>query len=410
MYFADYYHPALTEDLWWGEIEAWYTADETCSFEFGLCVHGTARLYVDDKLLVDNETTQRSGGSFFNVGTVEETAVKDVVAGQTYKIKVVFASGAASKIKDAEGVVSFGGGGVRIGGAEVLDADEEITRAANLATMVDQVVVCAGLNSDFEQEGHDRQHMDLPGRTDDLISAVAAANPNTTVIIQSGTPVTMPWAGSVSAILQAWYGGNETGNAIADVLFGDKNPSGKLPLSFPVAVQDNPAYLNYRSDRGRVLYGEDVFVGYRYYEAVKKEVLYPFGWGMSYTSFSLSALEVSREIIDGDNKLSVRVIVENTGKVDGSEVVQIYVSPRSPSVNRPVKELKAFSKVWVTSGQSAVAQIVVSRKYALSFWDESRDQWVEEAGDYDILVGTSSADTPLVTTLSIGKTKWWSGL
>ncbi|GKT58201.1 glycoside hydrolase family 3 [Colletotrichum tofieldiae] len=410
MYFADCYHPALTEDLWWGEIEASYTADETGPFEFGLCVHGTARLYVDGELLIDNETVQRSGGSFFNVGTVEESGIKDVVAGQTYKIKVIFASGAASKIKDAEGVVSFGGGGVRIGGAEVLDADEEIARAANLAKTVDQVVVCVGLNADFEQEGHDRQDMSLPGRTDDLVSAIAAANPSTTVVVQSGTPVAMPWATSVSAIIQAWYGGNETGTAIADVLFGDVNPSGKLPLSFPLRVEDNPAFLNYRSDRGRVLYGEDVFVGYRYYEAVKRAVLYPFGWGLSYTTFNIDTLEVSDGFIDGDVKLSVRVVVRNTGVVDGSEVVQVYVSPHSPSVTRPVKELKGFSKVHVLAGDSAAVHVLISKKYALSFWDEPRGQWVTEAGNYDILVGTSSTDTPLTTTVSVEKTSWWSGL
>ncbi|GKT84276.1 glycoside hydrolase family 3 [Colletotrichum tofieldiae] len=410
MYFADCYHPALTEDLWWGEIEASYTADETGPFEFGLCVHGTARLYVDGELLIDNETVQRSGGSFFNVGTVEESGIKDVVAGQTYKIKVIFASGAASKIKDTEGVVSFGGGGVRIGGAEVLDADEEIARAANLAKTVDQVVVCVGLNADFEQEGHDRQDMSLPGRTDDLVSAIAAANPSTTVVVQSGTPVAMPWATSVSAIIQAWYGGNETGTAIADVLFGDVNPSGKLPLSFPLRVEDNPAFLNYRSDRGRVLYGEDVFVGYRYYEAVKRAVLYPFGWGLSYTTFNIDTLEVSDGFIDGDVKLSVRVVVRNTGVVDGSEVVQVYVSPHSPSVTRPVKELKGFSKVHVLAGDSAAVHVLISKKYALSFWDEPRGQWVTEAGNYDILVGTSSTDTPLTTTVSVEKTSWWSGL
>ncbi|WQF77170.1 Putative glycoside hydrolase, family 3, glycoside hydrolase family 3 domain, immunoglobulin [Colletotrichum destructivum] len=410
MYFADYYHPALTEDLWWGEIEASYTADDTGPFEFGLCVHGTARLYVDGELLIDNETVQRGGGSFFNVGTVEETGILHVVAGQTYKIKVIFASGAASKVKDAEGVVSFGGGGVRIGGAEVLDADKEIDRAAELAKSVDQVVVCVGLNADFEQEGHDRQHMSLPGRTDELISAVAAANPSTTVVVQSGTPVAMPWAASVSAIIQAWYGGNETGNAIADVLFGDTNPSGKLPLSFPIRVEDNPAFLNYRSDNGRVLYGEDVFVGYRYYEAVKRAVLYPFGWGLSYTSFVINGLHVLHEFVDGDEKLLVRGVVSNEGEVLGSEVIQVYVSPCNPSVSRPSKELKGFTKVRVSAGASASVQVLVSKKYALSFWDEPRRKWVIEAGNYDIFVGPNSVETHLAATISVEKTTWWSGL
>ncbi|KAK1623790.1 family 3 glycoside hydrolase [Colletotrichum phormii] len=371
MYFADYYHPEITEDLWWGEIEASFTAEETGDFEFGLTVHGTANLYIDGELVIDNETTQRGGGSFFNVGTVEETGIKALVSGQTYNVTVKFASGAASKVKDADGVVSFGGGGV-----EVRDADQEIRRAAELAKSVDQVVVCVGLNADFEQEGHDRPHMDLPGRTDDLVSAIAAANPSTTVVVQSGTPVTMPWAGSVSAIIQAWYGGNETGNSIADVLFGNVNPSGKLPLSFPARVEDNPAFVNYRSDQGRVLYGEDVFFGYRYYEAVKRPVLYPFGWGLS------RFLTESPRLCTSTSRLNTP---------------QLHALERS-------------SRGSQKAGQSAEVEIVLSKKYALSQWDEPRKQWAVEAGKYDILVGTSSSETPLTATVEVEKTSWWSGV
>ncbi|KAH7152596.1 glycosyl hydrolase family 3 N terminal domain-containing protein [Dactylonectria macrodidyma] len=410
MYFADYYHPELKEDLWWGEIEALFEADETCEFEFGLCVFGTARLYIDGELLIDNETVQRSGGSFFNVGTVEETGVKKVTAGQTYTIKVVFASGAASTLKDTDGVVSFGGGGVRIGGAKVIDPDEEIRRAVELAKAVDQVVLCVGLNSDFEQEGHDRTHMDLPGRTDELIAAVAAANPRVVVVVQSGSPVTMPWADSVSGVLQAWYGGNETGNAIADVLFGDVNPSGKLPLSFPVQVEDNPAFLNYRSEHGRVLYGEDVYVGYRFYETVKRRTQWSFGWGLSYTTFVLSDLRVQLETGPKRDLVVVNVTVKNTGAMDGSEVVQVYISQRTPSIKRPVKELKGFAKVFVGKGGSVTAKVVIERKYGTSFWDETRHKWTEESGLYDVLVGNCSGETPLKQTFEVKDTVWWSGL
>ncbi|KAM5356763.1 hypothetical protein ACJ41O_003409 [Fusarium nematophilum] len=295
-YFADYYHPKITKDLWWGEIDAFYEAEETCDFELGLCVFGTARLYVDGELVVDNETVQHPGGSFFNVGTVEETGVIQVEAGQTYRIKVVFASGAASKLGDSEGVVSYGSGGLRIGGTKVIDPDQEIANAVQLARSVDQVVLCVGLNSDFEQEGHDRPHMDLPGRTDELVSAVTRVNPRTVVVVQSGSPVAMPWADSAAAVVQAWYGGNETGNAIADVLFGDVNPSGKLPLSFPVRVEDNPAFLNYRSEHGRTLYGEDVYVGYRFYETVKWPTLRSFGRACHIQQFPSRALRYDNKI------------------------------------------------------------------------------------------------------------------
>jgi beta-glucosidase len=410
MYLADYYHPKLTEDLWWAEVEAFFTPEESCEFEFGLTVFGTGKLYIDDELLVDNETEQRSGGSFFNVGTVEETGIKQVTAGKTYKIKVLYASGVTSKLVNPDGVVSFGGGGIRVGGARVIKPLEEIERAVELAKSVDQVVLCMGLNSDFEQEGHDRSHMDLPGLSDDLIFAVAAANPRTVVILQSGTPVSMPWASSVAGILQAWYGGNETGNAIADVLFGDTNPSGKLPLSFPVRVEDNPTYLNYRSERGRVLYGEDIYIGYRFYESTRRETKWWFGWGLSYTSFRLSQLRVALDRDEKRKVLTVTVLVENTGERDGAEVVQVYISQRSPSIKRPLKELKGFTKAFVVKGASTVVQVPIERKYATSFWDEERNMWIEEAGVFDIMVGSCSAETPLRESFEVEETSWWSGL
>ncbi|KAH8590033.1 glycosyl hydrolase family 3 N terminal domain-containing protein [Bisporella sp. PMI_857] len=410
MYLSDYHHPKLTEDLWYAEVEAWFTPEETCDFEFGLTVFGTGRLYIDDELLVDNESKQRNGGSFFNVGTVEETGIKRVIKGQTYKLKVVYASGVTTKLANADGVVSFGGGGIRIGGAKVIDDQEEIGKAVALAKRVDQVVLCLGLNCDYEQEGHDRKHMDLPGLSDKLIQAVAEVNPRTVVVIQSGTPVSMPWASSVAGVVQAWYGGNETGNAIADVLFGDVNPSGKLPLSFPVRVEDNPAYLNFTSERGRVLYGEDIYIGYRYYESIHREPKFPFGWGLSYTTFELSQLEVRLANDGGSDKLIVSVLVRNTGSVDGAEVVQVYVSQRSPSIQRPPKELKGFAKKFLQAGESAVVNIQTERKYATSFWDEERDMWIEEAGMYDVLVGSSSAQTPLSKAFELIETKWWSGV
>jgi beta-glucosidase len=249
--------------------------------------------------------------------------------------------------------------------------------------------------------------MDLPGLTDELISSVAEANPNTVVVLQSGTPVSMPWVDKISGLVHAWYGGNETGNSIADVLYGDVNPSGKLPLSFPVRVEDNPTFLNYRSERGRVLYGEDVYIGYRFYEATKRAPLFPFGFGLSYASFQFSQLKVSH---DDSQTLNVQLRVDNTGAVDGSEVVQIYVKQHSPSIRRPVKELKGFKKVHIPEGKSAVVEIAIDIRYATSFWDEARDMWISERHTYDVLVGSSSADTPLQASFQVQETTWWSGL
>jgi beta-glucosidase len=250
--------------------------------------------------------------------------------------------------------------------------------------------------------------MNLPGHLDTLISAIASANSNTIVVMQSGTPVAMPWVEKIPAIIQAWYGGNETGNAIADVLFGDVNPSGKLPLSFPKRVQDNPAFLNYRSQRGRTLYGEDIYIGYRYYNAVDKQVLFPFGHGLSYTTFSFSDLRVKKDA----EELSVTVNVKNTGKVAGGEVVQVYIAQRSPSIARPPKELKGFAKVFLEAGAGEDVEVKIEAKYAASFWDESRKEWIMEKDRYEVIVSDSSAVTGKALTwhFEVEQDAWWVGL
>lgn len=252
--------------------------------------------------------------------------------------------------------------------------------------------------------------MDMPGHIDEMISAVAKANPRTAVVIQSGTPVTMPWASDVSAIVQAWYGGNETGNALADVLLGTTCPSGKLSLSFPKRNEDNPAFLNFRSERGRTVYGEDIYIGYRFYEKTKREVLFPFGHGLSYTSFEMRDLELSEKGHGLDGSIELSAEVTNTGKVSGAQVVQVYISQRAPSVRRPVKELKGFTKVKLEPQESKKVQISISLKYAVSFWDETADKWIMEQDTYDVLVGDSSAHTPLQATFKVQQTAFWKGL
>lgn len=318
----DYNNPKLTSPTWYADLEGSFVADADGEWDLSLVVVGTAKLFANGALIIDNATKQTPGDSFFNQGTVEEKGRLHVARGQTVHIKVQFGSGPTSKLGGDPHM--FGGGALRIGGCKVVDPKAEIRRAAELARGAEQVIVCAGLNADWETEGSDRVDMDLPPGIDELIAAVVAANPNTVVVNQSGTPVTMPWAGKVGAIVQAWYGGNETGNAIADVLFGDRNPSGKLSLSWPIKVQDNPAFLNYRTEGGRTIYGEDVYVGYRFYEFLGREVLFPFGHGLSYTSFEFSGLAVTEK----DGKLDVSVKVKNTGKTAGAEVVQVYVQPK----------------------------------------------------------------------------------
>lgn len=234
-------------------------------------------------------------------------------------------------------------------------------------------------------------------------------NPNTAIVIQSGTPVAMPWVDSAPAVMQAWYGGNETGNAIADVLFGDVNPGGKLPLTFPAKLEDTPAYLNFGSERGRTLYGEDIFVGYRYYEYINRKVLFPFGHGLSYTDFHVDDLFVeAREEEDG---LTVSVVVQNTGSRGGAYVSQVYVSQDRSSIARPVKELKGFGKVFLKPGEKQVLEISMSLKYATSYWDEQKKSWAMEKDTFKVLVGSSSADEKMLSgSFKLSRTRWWKGL
>lgn len=407
----DYHNPKLKSDLWYADVEGYFHAERTGDYELGLCIYGTGKLYVDGKEVVDNATKQRQGTVMYGCGTVEEKGTCYMEKGKTYHIKLQFASAATSKL-EGDGIVRFGGGGFRIGGAWVLDMDDTIAEAARLAKDAEQVVICAGLNGDWEGEGADRVDMKLPGRMDDLITAVAEANPRTVVVNQTGTPVEMPWLDKVAGLLQAWYGGNETGNAIADVLYGDINPSGRSSLSFPKRVEDNPAFYNYRSEGGRVLYGEDVYIGYRHYETVKRDVNFSFGYGLSYTTFELSNLKVEKSAGDDlSAKLKITIKVKNTGKREGQDVVQVYVRQHSPSIRRPPRELKGFAKVAVKAGSYAYATVEVPLKYATSYWDEIRDAWIMEAGKFDIDVTDGTGmQKAMSETIEVRKTIWWNGL
>lgn len=408
IFLADYHHPSIKSNLFYLELDGVFIPPETADYEFSLSVSGTGRAYVNGTCIIDNETQQTPGDSFFGSGTVEEIGCITLNKGQVYNVHVTFGSLPTSTYTVA-GATAFGSGGLRIGCSRKIHITSEIERAVAVAKTVDQVLLCCGLNSDWESEGYDRSTMDLPNRIDDLINAVLAANVNTAIVLQSGTPVTMPWLDQASAVLQAWYGGNETGNAIADIVFGATNPSGKLPLSFPLRNEDNPAYLNYRTEAGRTFYGEDVYVGYRFYEKTNRAVAFPFGHGLSYTTFSVDGLELS--FADAGATLVAHVTVCNTGSCDGAQVVQVYVAQQEPSIGRPIKELKGFAKVFVKEGQKAVrTEIRIPRKYATSFYDERKGAWCEGKGKYTVLVGDSSASVPLSASFEVAETRWWKGL
>ncbi|KAL3426771.1 beta-glucosidase [Phlyctema vagabunda] len=405
IFFIDYSHSDLAP-VWYADAEGIFTPEESGIYDFGLCLQGTGRLYIDDELIVSNVDNQRSGPSFLGSGTLEEVGMKQLEAGKPYKVVVKWGCAKTSKLK-APGVVDFGHGGFRFSGCKRLSPKDAMAEAAELAKSVNQVVLFVGLSGEWETEGQDRESMDLPENSDELIEKILEANPNTVVVVQSGTPVTMPWADKAKAILHAWYGGNETGNGIADILYGKVNPSGRLPLTIPKRLQDNPAYLNYRSEGGRVLYGEDVYVGYRYFEKVGIEPLFPFGHGLSYTSFKHSELVVKRV---SAQKVAVRTTVTNTGSSEGAEVLQVYIAYTAPRIKRPTKELKGFEKVYLLPGASATVEIVLDLPGTTSFWDEYHEKWCSQEGAYRVMVGGSSTGEFLEGEFEVEKTSYWLGL
>ncbi|OQD96043.1 hypothetical protein PENSOL_c017G11380 [Penicillium solitum] len=396
-----YSHPKLGPQFW-ADVEGTFCVEETGDYEWGIACCGTASLFIDGTMIIDNTTIQEPGNSFFGRGTTEEKAVARIKGGQDYHIKVEFGSLPTSKIYK-EGVVAYGGGAGRIGVWPVSNSDKAIARAAALASKCKYTILCVGLDKELESEGYDRPTMDLPEPTGRLIAAVLDANRDAIIVTQSGAPINMqPWVSRATTLAHMWYGGNEMGTGLADVLFGDINPSGKLPLTFPNAIEDTPAFLNFESERGRTVYGEGVYVGYRYYEKSKRSVAFPFGHGLSYTQFEFSDLSVSPK--------AVSVCVTNSGSIIGATVVQVYISP-SPTntISRPIKELKGFTKVFLDSCECQDVVIELDR-LSTSFWDETLGCWVSEKGIYGVHVGHSSADIVLTGLLEVKETTTWTGL
>lgn len=272
-------------------------------------------------------------------------------------------------------------------------ASDLMAKAVALAQQSEVVVIVAGMTPDWESEGFDRVNMKLPGQQNELIEKVAAVNPNTVVVLNVGSPIEMPWINQVAGVIQMWYDSQEQGNALADILFGDVSPSGKLPTTFPVRLQDNPAYVNFPGENGQILYGEGLFVGYRYYEKKDIAPLFPFGHGISYTTFEYSNLQILSQFRVEDG-LKVSFDVKNTGKVAGKEIVQVYVRDIQASLVRPEKELKAFAKVTLQPGENKTISLDLDQE-AFWFYDPQAKRWITEPGEFEIIIGASSQDIRL---------------
>lgn len=272
--------------------------------------------------------------------------------------------------------------------------DNLIGEAVAAAKSAEAAVLFVGIPNSMESEGFDRSHLRIPECQEKLIEEVAKAQPNTIVVVECGGAIEMPWLESVKAVLYAYLGGEAVGAAINDIIFGDVNPASKLAETFPLRLEDNPSYLFYVGEGDRVEYREGVFVGYRYYDKKKLDVLFPFGFGLSYTSFEYSDLQLDKKEMQESDSLKVSVKVKNTGSRAGKEIVQLYVGDNESTVLRPVKELKGFDRISLEAGEEKTVEFTLDKR-AFAYYDTDISDWYVESGEFTIMIGKSSRDIVL---------------
>lgn len=326
--------------------------------------------------------------------------------------------GGSSHINNTSTESALDAAGDSVSYAQGFHIDEETTdetllqEAITLAKESDVAVIFAGLPDSFESEGFDRTHLNMPANQNELIARISEVQPNVVVVLHSGSPIAMPWLDKVAGVLQMYLAGQASGGAAVNLLFGDATPCGKLAETFPLHLEDNPSYLNFPGNREKVCYQEGVFIGYRYYDKKKMDVLFPFGYGLSYTDFTYSNMKVT---VNGKNAADVDVIKEtdeivvsaditNTGNCDGAEIVQLYIKNPVVYEIRPEKELRDFAKVFLKAGETKTVTFMLNAR-AFSYYETRIHDWYAESGDYEILLASSSRDIRLQYTVSITGSK-----
>ena len=391
------------------------TPAEGGTHTFSLMQAGRARVSVGGEVVLDGVTDPPPRGEAL-IGLVSEeiTAGVELTAGEPVEVVVECSSeGAPGTLK-----------GVRLGHREPA-GPELIDRAARAAAGSDAAILVVGTTDEWESEGQDRETMDLPGDQDEMIERVLAAQPDTVIVVNAASPVHMPWADRARAVLVCWFGGQEMAGALADVLLGEVDPAGRLPTTQPLRVEHNPSWGNFPGENGAVRYGEGVLIGYRWYEARRLPVRFPFGHGLSYTDFSLSPPRLSADAFAAGDTLAAEVDVTNTGDRRGAEVVQLYVAPPEGPLTRPPQELKAYAKVWLDPGETATVTLELGDR-AFACWDPGDPSWEtlrpraatspmiredEERrtsggwrifpGTYELRLGRSSADLAHAVPISV---------
>ena len=375
--------------LWSGEFIAEKDGQYLFSSNPGL---GKARIYIDGKKISLNEKgppvfggvlpSAKIGSIFLKAGSypirIEYSAKPNFLLSFILKIVMPAMSDMLNKFRFLEI-------GCRL-------PEPDISNAVTLARNTDAVIIVVGSADNYETEGEDRPSMKLTGKQDKLIESILNVNDNTVVIMNTGSPIEMPWVSSCPAILQVWLPGQEGGNAISNILFGNVNPSGKLPVTFPIALEDNPSYKYYPGN-DEVEYSEGIYVGYRFYDTKNVAPLFPFGHGLSYTKFEYSNFNCPIEVSSLKN-VELKFIIKNVGKTQGQEVVQCYVRDVESRLERPIKELKAFYKLNLLPGESKTVNLSLD-KTSFSFFDDQINKWIVEPGKFEIMIGSSSKDIRL---------------
>lgn len=283
-------------------------------------------------------------------------------------------------------------------GKSEAEIEKLVNEAVDAAKKCDTILVFAGLPDSFESEGYDRKHLNLPGEQNVLIEKLCALGKKIIVVLHNGSPVVLPWVKNVAAIVEAYLGGEAVGEAVVNVLTGKVNPSGKLAETFPLRLEDTPSFTSFANDKTNTNYGEGIFVGYRYYDKRNMDVLFPFGFGLSYTTFEYESVSVNKKAFKDGETIEVSVKIKNTGSVDGKEIVQLYVSDKTNAACRPPKELKGFEKVFVAAGKSAEVKFTLDSR-SLSWYNTEMHDWYAASGKYEILIGSSSRDIKLAETV-----------
>ncbi len=332
---------------------------------------------------------------------LDDSALGSVAVVGPWAHQVALGGGGSSMVNPIRAITPYDAIVARLAGSDVEvlgNADADLDESVQLAAAADVAIVVVG---DFESEGRDRTTLTLPDEQDALVEAIATANSSTVVVVHAGAPVLMPWVERVAAIVEGWYPGGEDGNITAAVLFGDANPSGKLPITLPASDTQGPTNTaeRYPGVDGKVFYDEELLVGYRWYDASGEVPLFPFGFGLSYTTFAIDHLTLSHDRIAAGRTVDARVRVENTGTRQGAEVVQVYVAYPA-ELDEPPKQLRAFEKVDLAPGEARTLRLELGER-ALAIWDTVAGEWAVVPGTYEILVGTSSRHTPLRAELTV---------